>query len=44
MLDRLPINWGIIRNPLNWLTVILMLTIVSFLADALLRRIDTNNS
>lgn len=27
MLDKLPINWNVILNPVNWFTVILMLAI-----------------
>ncbi len=27
--DKLPINWGIIKNPLNWIIVVLMVLIAS---------------
>ena len=33
----MPINWGLIRNPLNWLTVILMMTLAGFVVDAIAR-------
>jgi len=27
MLEKLPINWALVANPTNWLTVLLMVTI-----------------
>lgn len=31
------INWGIVKHPLNWITVLLMLVIFGIGADAVLR-------
>lgn len=33
MLDKLPINWGIVSNPLNWLIVVLMLTVAGYVLE-----------
>lgn len=30
------LNWGIIKNPVNWLIVLMMIVIVGFAADILL--------
>lgn len=34
--DFIPINWQLIGNPLNWVTIILMLLIAGFAAHLLL--------
>jgi uncharacterized protein involved in cysteine biosynthesis len=36
------INWDLIANPLNWLTVILMLLLASFVVDLLAQFLATN--
>lgn len=35
-MDWLPINWGLIKNPLNWIIILLMLIIGGFALDAIL--------
>lgn len=35
--DRIPINWGLIRNPANWAIVLLMVLIAAFAWDILAR-------
>jgi hypothetical protein len=35
-MSHLPINWDLIKNPLNWLTVILMLAFAGFALHLLL--------
>lgn len=34
--DYIPINWDIIKHPLNWVIVLLMILLVAFAADLLL--------
>lgn len=29
----IPINWGLIKNPLNWITIVLMVIIAGFAAQ-----------
>lgn len=31
---ELPINWPLIRNPLNWLTILLMVSLAGFVVNA----------
>jgi hypothetical protein len=37
MLEYIPLNFALMKNPLNWLTLILMVTIGAFAVDALMR-------
>lgn len=34
--DKLPINWGLIKNPLNWIIIILMVAIAGMGAKLIL--------
>jgi hypothetical protein len=36
------INWELIANPLNWLTVVLMLLLASFVVDLVAQFLSTN--
>lgn len=36
-MDWVPINWGLIKNPLNWITIILMVIIAGFAAQQAVR-------
>lgn len=40
MLDKLPINWEVIMNPLNWVTVLLMLAIAGIALHIFLPNIN----
>jgi hypothetical protein len=43
MIDKLPINFEIIANPINWFIVVLMLLIAGFAAHILLPATFPNN-
>lgn len=36
MLEKLPLNFALLSNPLNWLTVVLMLLMAGFVFELLL--------
>jgi len=33
----IPINWGLVKNPLNWITIVLMVIIAGFAAQSVAR-------
>lgn len=35
-MDWVPVNWGLLKNPINWVIVILMITIAAFGLSVLL--------
>lgn len=35
MPEWVPLNWGIMKNPLNWIIVLLMVLIAAFAVDIL---------
>jgi hypothetical protein len=37
LLKSLPVNWGIVAHPLNWLTVALMVTVPLIAAHEIIR-------
>lgn len=30
LLNKLPVNWPLIKNPINWIIIVLMITIAGF--------------
>lgn len=40
ILSKLPINWGLIKNPLNWVIIVLMLLIAGIAFDVIARGIS----
>lgn len=40
----IPINWEIVRNPLNWAIVLLMLAIAGFALNEMMRFLSPNSS
>lgn len=43
MPEWVPINWGVIKNPLNWIIVTLMVLIAAMAWDILTRNKGTEN-
>lgn len=41
-MEWVPINWGLIRNPLNWLVIILMILIAGIGFDVLARALSSD--
>lgn len=39
-MDYVPINWGLIKNPLNWIIILLMVLVGGFAAQQVVRLIQ----
>lgn len=44
MPDWVPINWGLIKNPLNWIIILLMVLIAGFAGQQALRLIQSQRT
>lgn len=42
--DKIPINWGLIKNPLNWIIVLLMVLIAGVAFDTVARALNVGPS
>jgi hypothetical protein len=42
-MDSIPINFGVLANPINWIIVILTVMIGSFAIHEIMPKISTNN-
>jgi hypothetical protein len=38
------LNWALLKNPLNWLIVVMMIVIVGFAADIILQHYHTKGA